>query len=316
MSQWTSSRIAEEFSSRGVVHPVDILSAEETKLYSQKLRTYLDSINWEMTAITRHKPHLVLKWVNELARHSKIIEYIKPILGENILLWYSVLFVKPAHSPALVPWHQDATYWALNRDHGLTLWLALSDVTPENGCVEYVPASHKIGDFKHSIDNKTTNILARGQVIKDFQAENVAPIILKSGQASIHHVSLLHRSGPNLSPHPRMGIAFRYISTDNYPNTMKWMRRSATLVCGKDEWHHFRHDPVPRFDFDPICLRERKRSIRVAALHTLFGDEARSLPRKIVDLVPTLVTPKSLDYLKYIGLKRSSGVPKDIINGQ
>ncbi len=289
----------DQFKSEGAIFPIDILSPSEVDFYKNKMITFMNDNDWKLNAITRHKPHLYLNWANELAKSEKIIEVIKPLLGDDILLWYSVLFVKPANTAAYVPWHQDATYWALNKNEGLTLWLALSDVTPENGCVDYIPGSHLWNDFDHSINNNADNLLARRQEISGFDSQSKKSILLKPGQASIHDVSLLHSSQANSSNQPRLGIAFRYIPADNFPKTLKSLKRSATLVSGKKHHHHFIDDPNPAVDSRDVCQKAHRKSVRTATIHTLFGDSARSIGRKVMDVGPTLFTKKTMQYFNF-----------------
>ncbi len=291
------SNTVKDFKTEGALSPLEILSEEEVQFYRGKLTSFMDDHNWKLNAITRHKPHMYLNWAYQLGHHSKIIESIKPLLGEDILLWYSVLFVKAPQTTEYVPWHQDATYWALNKNEGLTLWLALSDVNPENGCVEYIPGSHLWKDFKHTINNNTNNLLARGQEISNFNGQGVKPFSLKAGQASIHDVSLIHASKANCSDHPRLGIAFRYIPADNYPRTLTFLKRSATLVSGQKKHSHFIDDPNPTIDSMDHCLKAHKKSVKIATIHTLFGDSARSIWKKVLDVGPTLFTKKTFQYI-------------------
>lgn len=283
----------------GVVAPVPVLTPEEVEFYKGKLLGLLDGYKWKLDAVNRHKPHLYLKWANDLGRHPKILEAVQKVLGPDLLLWYSVIFVKPPKNQGYVPWHADSTYWAMNKQEGLSAWIALSDVNEGNGCVNYIPGSHRSADIEHVIDNKKDNMLHRGQTIKNLDTSNAKPIILKAGEMSMHDLRTLHASGPNPSDQPRLGLAFRFIPTSNFPRTLKWLKRGATLVSGKDEFHHFQPDPVPEYDFDPVAMKAYKKSIRIAAIHTLFGDESRSNLRKVLDTVPILISRKSAEYFKY-----------------
>lgn len=295
--------IAEIFSSTGVVCPMDILTKSETEFYRVQMENFLQRIDWRLDAVNRHKPHLYLKWANDLARHPHILQNIQQLLGPDILLWYSVIFVKPANNKGEVPWHQDSTYWALQRDEGVTAWIALSEVDESNGCVEYIPGSHHMSHVKHSIENSENNMLARGQKIVGFNPSETKKMILRPGQCSLHHPSVLHASKANLSNQPRLGIAFRYIPASNYPRTLTWMRRSATLVCGVDKLQKFTPDPRPQQDYDPVGLKAHKKSVRIAAIHTLFGDTSRTSWKKILDLAPILFTKKTLSYFRRFGFE-------------
>jgi len=289
----------QEFDERGAIFPIDVLTQDEAEYYGSKLLGLLDGYKWKLDAVNRHKPHLYLRWANDLGRHPKILESVTKILGPDVLLWYSVVFVKPPENKGFVAWHQDSTYWAMDQQVGLTAWLALSDVSEENGCVMLLPGSHKHQEVGHTISNRKDNMLHRGQMIKSLDDSGALPVRLTPGQMSIHDLRTLHSSGPNDSKNPRLGIAFRYIPTSNFPRTLRWLKRSATLVSGVDRFHHFETDPVPAFDFDPVAMKAYKRSIRIAAIHTLFGDESRSNLRKAIDTIPILISRKSAEYFKY-----------------
>jgi len=295
--------LSEQFSTTGVVCPIDILSSSETVFYRTQLEQFLNRIDWRLDAVNRHKPHMYLKWANDLARHPQILKNIQQLLGPDILLWYSVIFVKPAQNKGEVPWHQDSTYWALERDEGVTVWVALSEVNESNGCVEYISGSHLTKKIEHTIDNSVNNMLARGQKIIGLNPSETSKMILRPGQASLHHPSVLHCSKANLSNQPRLGIAFRYIPADNFPRTLTWMRRSATLVCGEDKLKKFAPDPRPAQDYDPTALKAHRQSVRIAAIHTLFGDTSRTNWKKILDLAPILFTKKTLRYFRRFGLE-------------
>lgn len=292
------NELKQAFQKDGVAHPLPVLTADEVSYYSKQMTEFLEKQNYKLDALNRHKPHLYMKWANDLGRHPKIIEQVSKVLGPDVLLWYSVIFVKQKGTTGYVPWHQDSTYWAMSEQVGLTAWLALSDVNEENGCVNYIPESHKSDFLSHEIDNRADNMLHRGQTIKGFDGSSAKPIILKAGEMSLHDLKLLHSSGPNLSENHRLGIAFRYIPTRNYPRTLKWLKRSATLVNGVDKFKHFATDPVPSSNHDESCIPALKKSMRVAAIHTLFGDDSRSHLRKVLDTIPILISRKTAGYIK------------------
>lgn len=281
----------DNFNTQGITFPVDVITEKEATNFREKLVGHLNHIDWKLTPVTRHKPHITLPWARELGEHPNVLKAIRGILGEDILLWYSVLFVKAANSKAYVPWHQDATYWALERhNEGLTVWLALNEVNQSNGSMSYIPGSHKIYDnLEHKIVSDPHNVLARGQTLtSEIDTRNEQWVKLKPGQASIHHNMILHRSGPNQANEPRLGIAFRYISPSNRPTTLRWMKRSGVLVSGKDDHHFFTADPDPRKDSPSRCMLAHRVSAAKAVLHTIAGDSSRSVFKKVRESFPTL----------------------------
>jgi hypothetical protein len=126
------------------------------------------------------------------------------LLDGPVRFWHDQLFCKPAHHGGVVAWHQDYSYWTrtLPMAH-LTCWIALDDSTRDNGCLYYVPGSHKwnllpitglAGDM-----NEIMTILDDEQK----QAFRPVPIELKRGQCSFHHPLTVHGSYENRSDRPR-----------------------------------------------------------------------------------------------------------------
>lgn len=126
------------------------------------------------------------------------------LLGGAARFWHDQLFVKPAFSGGIVAWHQDYSYWTRTAPMAhLTCWIGLDDSTRENGCVHYVPRSHK------------WNLLPRGhlagdmnaifEALTDEQKREFQPVAieLKAGEASFHHPLTLHGSYENFSARPR-----------------------------------------------------------------------------------------------------------------
>jgi hypothetical protein len=56
----------------------------------------------------------------------------------------------------------------------------------------------------------------------------------------------------------------------------------------------FYQEPIPSIDYDPVCLKLYKKSLRIATLHTLFGDNARGIFRKVMDFLPILFSQRGL----------------------
>jgi ectoine hydroxylase-related dioxygenase (phytanoyl-CoA dioxygenase family) len=126
------------------------------------------------------------------------------LLRGPIRHWHDQLFCKPAKHGGVVAWHQDYSYWTrtLPIAH-LTCWIGLDDSTRENGCLYYVPGSHRwnllprtglTGDM-----DEIMTVLTPEQK-QDFQP---VPIELKRGECSFHHPLMVHGSYANYSDKPR-----------------------------------------------------------------------------------------------------------------
>jgi len=128
------------------------------------------------------------------------------LLGnKSVRFWHDQLFYKPAKKGGVVAWHQDYSYWTRTKPIAhITCWCTLDDATIENGCLNYIPGSHKWGLLpKPVIAGELTGI-------KDFlndeqkkELEHPQPAPVKAGEAIFHHSLTLHGSGENKSAQPR-----------------------------------------------------------------------------------------------------------------
>ncbi len=88
------------------------------------------------------KAHLVLDFAHRLASHPSVLDAVSSIIGPDILLWDSTFIIKEPGDGKKVSWHQDLTYWGLDPDDIVSVWLALSAATIESGCMLMIPGSH------------------------------------------------------------------------------------------------------------------------------------------------------------------------------
>src|SRR5256885_5139779 len=114
------------------------------------------------------------------------------------------LFCKPARHGGVVAWHQDYSYWTRTTPLAhLTCWIGLDDSTRENGCLNYVPGSHKWPDLpKPVLTGEMDGI--RNSLPEDLK-EKFKPVAieLKKGESSFHHARTMHGSRANDTPVPR-----------------------------------------------------------------------------------------------------------------
>lgn len=120
-------------------------------------------------------------------------------------------FNKPPCTSKPTPPHQDGFYFMLDPCSAVTMWLALDDVDEQNGCVRYVPGSHRDSMRDHC----RTNTLGFSQGISDYptrqDAEHEVAIPAKPGDLLVHHAMTIHRADANQSAHrPRRSLGFIY----------------------------------------------------------------------------------------------------------
>lgn len=120
--------------------------------------------------------------------------------GKGVRFWHDQLFCKPAKHGGVVAWHQDYSYWTRTKPmNHLTCWVGLDDATEENGCLQYVPGSHRWGllekpELAGDMD-AIQQYLTEDQK-KQFKSVSVE---MKRGYGSFHHPLLLHGSYANES---------------------------------------------------------------------------------------------------------------------
>lgn len=126
------------------------------------------------------------------------------LLDGAVRFWHDQLFCKPAHHGGVVAWHQDYSYWTRTQPmQHLTCWMALDDSTRDNGCLYYVPGSHKWNLLP--VTGLTGDMNEIMTVLNDEQKRSFrpVPIELKRGQCSFHHPLTVHGSYENRSDRPR-----------------------------------------------------------------------------------------------------------------
>ncbi len=82
------------------------------------------------------------RWL-EFATHLGLVAIARHLIGDDIILWGTTIFGKPARGGKETPWHQDGEYYPIRPLEVLTIWIPLDDVTPENGPMRFIPGSHR-----------------------------------------------------------------------------------------------------------------------------------------------------------------------------
>lgn len=133
------------------------------------------------------------------------------LLGGAVRFWHDQLFCKPAGHGGVVAWHQDYSYWTRTKPMAhLTCWIGLDDSTKENGCLYYVPDSHRwplLPVTGLAGDMEAIKTVLSPEQLKGFKP---VPIEMKKGQASFHHPLLVHGSYENKSPRPRRAMVLNF----------------------------------------------------------------------------------------------------------
>ncbi len=148
----------------------------------------------------------------DYADDPAILDMVEQLIGPDIALWNMSFFAKPALSGKRTPWHQDGEYWPIAPLATCTVWLALDDSTPENGCLRVIRGSHTARALRaHNTLASDDVTLTQELDPSEYDEADAVDIVLKAGQVSLHDVYLLHGSEPNRSPRPRRGMTMRFM---------------------------------------------------------------------------------------------------------
>ena len=140
---------------------------------------------------------------------------------QRVWLFQDSVIWKTPRTQQDIAWHQDYSYWPLDRPEGIVLWTALDAVQEDGGCIEVLPGSQRQGeraptDFsragQHSLDSSLPSPELEG-------AEQRIRIPVSAGSVIAMSPLLLHRSGANLTKQHRRAIAMTFITESVCWNT-------------------------------------------------------------------------------------------------
>lgn len=146
---------------------------------------------------SRHAPELL-----QTRLHAAALAVARQLIGEDVVMTFDHSILKPARIGAPAAWHQDEAYWDGDQDYSsLSIWTPLQDVDRVNGCMEFMPGSHRSEvRTHHSIGHDP---LVHGLEADAFDSADAVPCPLLAGGATVHDARTLHYTGPNHSDTPR-----------------------------------------------------------------------------------------------------------------
>lgn len=195
----------------------------------ERLRTQVGELGddlYEVEAAWTEDPdsvvfHFLGAWMvdelfHDLVWHPAITVPSAQLLGvERLRFWHDQVFYKPPRHSGVVPWHQDYSYWTrTGPPRHITVNVVLDDTNLENGCLHFVPGSHRWPLLpKVPFDGPMDALLADvpGKLRDGFRP---VPVPLRAGEASIHHSHTVHGSFANQSDGPRRAVVVNTMAAD------------------------------------------------------------------------------------------------------
>jgi ectoine hydroxylase-related dioxygenase (phytanoyl-CoA dioxygenase family) len=156
----------------------------------------------------------ITKGFHDVLWNPAFVMAASQLLGDKpVRFWHDQLFSKPALHGGVVAWHQDYSYWTRTKPmQHLTCWVGLDDATKENGCLYYVPNSHRWGLLKKpTLAGSMDGLL---DYLTEEQKAEFKPVAieLKKGYGTFHHPLMVHGSFENTSSRSRRAFVINVFS--------------------------------------------------------------------------------------------------------
>jgi ectoine hydroxylase-related dioxygenase (phytanoyl-CoA dioxygenase family) len=239
---YLSSNQLKQYEDDGFVSPINIFSKEKANEIRNEIELIEKEIPGELYNSGRYNAHLISPLLDEVTHHPKILDAVQSLIGEDILVCGTTLFIKNPHEKGFVSYHQDAKYIGLEPHNWVTAWIAITDSNEHNGCMRMWSGSHKDNLKDHDQMFNEGNLLTRGQTVNNVPREETTPLILEAGQMSLHHPTVVHGSDLNKSNDRRIGFVIQsYIGT-NVKQVIG--KNSVQLARGVDNYNF--HEKIKR----------------------------------------------------------------------
>lgn len=219
----------DHYNTQGFVQPFDIFDAGEIA----GIRDYLNGLMADMGENGAYGINCYqarLSGLYDIATDPRILDLVQDIIGPDILCWATAILSKKPQDPKAVPWHQDASFWALSPARTVTVWLAIDDADADNSAMRFIPATHTKGALPVSQTQGSGNVFHKGTAGADRMG---APFTntLRAGQISLHADMLVHGSLPNVSDRRRCGFTLRYCPPSVQITDPAWAKGVEAILC-------------------------------------------------------------------------------------
>ncbi len=257
-----SAEQIDHFHEYGYVSNIKILDDEQVELLRKELNEIAEpdhpkrDLFYEIHANQSTDPNTVLfhslgHWriaegFHDVLWHPAFVKPASQLLGDrSVRFWHDQLFCKPAKHGGVVAWHQDYSYWVrtVPMQH-LTCWIGLDDATQENGCLQYIPGSHRWGLLKRlELGGEMDALLEQLNEDQKKQVKPV-PIELKKGHAAFHHPLMIHGSYANTSERSRRALVLNVFADGTKSDTEDIMLRGTDIRVPKGEKMESKYFPL------------------------------------------------------------------------
>ncbi len=250
-----TSKQLKDYEDYGFVAPIDVLTLDE----ANEIKTEIEKIEnrWPdaLNGLGRNYVHMISPIFDKVCHNSKILDAVESIIGKDILVGGTTLFIKDPDNKGFVSWHQDAKYIGFEPHNWVTAWLAVTDANEENGCMRMWSGTHKEKIQEHKDTFNESNLLTRGQTVQNVPLEKTIPNELKAGQLSLHHPMIVHGSTPNRSNSRRIGFVIQSYIGANVEQVIGKVYVQQARGTDIFKYHEHTKRPVELMSKKDVALR-------------------------------------------------------------
>ena len=257
MTYLTSNQL-KQYNDEGYVAPLNVLSKDEAYEIRNEIQLIENKWPKELEGSGRNYVHLISPVFDKVSHNEKILNAVESIIGKNILICGTTLFIKNPNEKGYVSFHQDAKYIGLEPYNWVTAWIAVTDTNEDNGCMRMWLGSHKddLKDHKQKFDE--TNLLTRGQSVENVPLSETKPVVLKAGQMSLHHPKIVHGSGLNHSKDRRIGFVIQSYIGSNVNQVLGKMY--VQKARGEDNFKYHEYASRAKLLMNPKDIEAKKKA--------------------------------------------------------
>lgn len=250
---WERYRLSDEqvdfFQENGYLFPVKMLDLPQVGRLRAELNELIDpehprhDLFYEFHSNESDNPDAILfhslgHWritpgFHDVLWNPRFVVAAAQLLGNKaVRFWHDQLFYKPAKHGGVVAWHQDYSYWTRTGPlQHLTCWIALDDVSPKNGCLHYVPGSHRWELLDRTrLAGSMNGIEVFLDEEQKAQFANQVVVKIDAGYGSFHHPLLVHGSYENRSKRPRRAFVLNVFADGTRSNTDEELLRGVPPI--------------------------------------------------------------------------------------
>jgi ectoine hydroxylase-related dioxygenase (phytanoyl-CoA dioxygenase family) len=231
------------YQQQGYLHVKGLLSPEEAAEYRAEChrlaaRTGNTDATWSSVRSTAAGQQVKLTHCHDVQFYSaaftrllvdpRLMRVARGIIGPNVQLHHTKMFIKPPENGSPFPLHQDFPYFPHQNHSMIAVIIHFDDAPVERGCVHVVPGSHKLGPLESvGQDHHLPEDL--------YPVENAVPLPARAGDAIFMSYLLIHGSGVNRSREPRTTVLIQLRDPADVPlNDRHSSRGQGMMLAGVD----------------------------------------------------------------------------------